>query len=164
MKKLFIIFSICILTLITRPIQAQLFSDEPVNTIIPFAGGINITVTGTNPNATFSTISDYTNGIYNYNAVHLKITSNKPYYITALAATANFSTSTTSVMPCSKLYVSLAGFDAFYPLSNTNPILLVTSSVSGNNVNYDVDYRFFPGFGYKAGAYSLSVVYTGTQN
>lgn len=164
MKKIFIVLSICLGVLLANSIQAQLFSDEPIKNVIPLVGPITLTIIGSNLNSTFSTISDYSLGINNYNAVRLRVTSTKPYHITALATTANFSTATTSIVPCSKLWVSPSGFDNFQPLSSTTPILLFTSFVAGTNINHIVDYWFNPGFGYKAGAYTLSVMYTATQD
>jgi hypothetical protein len=63
-------------------------------------------------------------------------------------------------MPSSVLGVRLNGGSSYGALSTTSQAL--TSGARGVS-SFSVDYNANPGFSYDAGTYTLSVVYTATQ-
>ena len=133
------------------------------NVVLNLQNQIDITVvpgSATGTAFTFATTDDYTTGLTNKNASQFQVRSNKAWTVTVGAATANFSGSATTVMPSNKLGVRLAGATNFTQLATTAASF--TSGARGTNT-FTVDYNANPGFNYDAGTYTLSVVYTATQ-
>jgi len=124
---------------------------------------INIAFTSaTGTSFIFANTSDYQNGLTNTNASTLQVKSNRPWAVTVATATANFSgpTAPAPAMPSNVLKVRLNGGSSFSPLSTTSTSL--TSGTRGAS-SFSIDYNADPGFNYDAGSYSISVVYTATQ-
>jgi hypothetical protein len=109
---------------------------------------------------TFNSPAEYASGLSNLNASQFQVRSNKAWAVTVAAATANFSGSATTTMPAGKLGVRLASGSSFSQLSTTAASL--TSGARGTST-FTVDYNANPGFNYDAGTYTMSVVYTATQ-
>jgi hypothetical protein len=116
----------------------------------------------TGTNFTFATTSDYQNGLTNLNASTVQVKSNRPWAVTVGSASANFSgpAAPSPAMPASVLGVRLNGGSSFGALSTSAQSL--TSGARGTS-SFSVDYNANPGFSYDAGTYTLSVVYTATQ-
>lgn len=119
---------------------------------------VNGTATGTS--FTFSSTNDYASGLTNTNASSFQVRSNRAWAVTVAAGAANFTSAATTVMPANRLSVRLNGGATFGALSTTGASL--TSGSRGIN-SFAVDYNANPGFNYDAGTYTLSVVYTATQ-
>ena len=116
----------------------------------------------TGTNFTFANTTDYQNGLSNLNASSLQVKSNRPWAVTVGSASANFSgpSAPSPAMPSSVLGVRLNGGSSYGALSTTSQAL--TSGARGMS-SFSVDYNANPGFSYDAGTYTLSVVYTATQ-
>ena len=117
-------------------------------------------VAATGTGFTFTSPAEYSSGITNASASQFQVRSNKPWAVTVAAATANFSGVVTTPMPANKLGVKLSSGSSFSQLSTTAANL--TSGARGSGT-FTVDYNANPGFNYDAGTYTLSVVYTATQ-
>lgn len=116
--------------------------------------------TATGTSFTFDSPADYAAGISHTSASQFQVRSNKAWSVTVAAATANFSSTTTTAMPSNKLGVKLSAGATYTQLSTTAASF--TSGARGSS-NFTVDYNANPGFNYDAGAYTLNVVYTATQ-
>lgn len=122
-------------------------------------GVVNGTATGTA--FTFANTANYASGLTNTAASQFQVQSNRPWAVTVASSTASFSSSAATVMPSSVLGVRLNGqTTAFTPMSTTAAAF--TNGSRGSS-NFTVDYNANPGFAYDAGTYTLSVVYTATQ-
>jgi hypothetical protein len=111
---------------------------------------------------TFASAADYSTGLTNLNASQFRVRSNQSFAVTVAAATADFSSASTTVMPASKLGVRLNGSSGAFTSLSTSSAALTTGTRGGNNL-FAVDYNANPGYDYDAGTYTLSVVYTATQ-
>jgi hypothetical protein len=120
---------------------------------------IDITVSGT-PSATFSSATDYDNGVTVTGGATIAIKSNKNWTLAVKAASANF-TGTPSTIPCSVLEFKNQSGGSFAALS-TNDASAGTGN-KGNAGSAIIDYKVNPGYSYEAGSYSISVIYTATQ-
>jgi hypothetical protein len=136
-------------------------SNQTVNLTLLNAISLNIT-SATGTTLSFNASDDYLNGIANNNASTFQVKSNRPWAVTVKAAAANFSgpAAPAATMPASVLGVRLNGGTTYTTLSTTAAAF--TSGARGDN-SYSVDYKATPGFAYDAGTYTLSVVYTATQ-
>lgn len=116
----------------------------------------------TGTNFTFANTTDYQNGLSNLNASSLQVKSNRPWAVTVGSASANFSgpSAPSPAMPSTVLGVRLNGGSSYGALSTSSQAL--TSGARGVS-SFSVDYNANPGFSYDAGTYTLSVVYTATQ-
>lgn len=122
---------------------------------------IDLSVTAaTGTSFTFASPDDYTNGLTNASASTFRVRSNKPWAVTVKAAAATFTGPTGNAMPSTALGVRLNGGTTFAQLSTTAASL--TAGARGTNA-FTVDYQANPGFSYDAGTYTLSVVYTASQ-
>ena len=122
---------------------------------------IDISVTAaTGTSFTFASPDDYTNGFTNTSASTFRVRSNKAWAVTVKSAAASFTGPASNTMPSTALGVRLNGATTFSQLNTTAASL--TSGARGTQ-SFTVDYNANPGFGYDAGAYTLSVVYTATQ-
>lgn len=110
-------------------------------------------------NFTFDNTDSYSNDLINANASTFQVKSNRPWAVTVKTATANFN-GTAATMPSSVLGVRLNGGTNFDPLSTA--AVSLTSGARGM-ASFNVDYKAAPGFNYEAGTYSISVIYTATQ-
>lgn len=109
---------------------------------------------------TFDSPDAYSNGITNASASTFRVRSNKSWVATVKAAAATFTGPTGNSMPSTKLGVRLNGGTTFAQLTTTAANL--TSGARGTNT-FTIDYNANPGFDFDAGTYTLSVVYTATQ-
>lgn len=108
----------------------------------------------------FTSPDDYANGVVSGNASTLRVRSNKPWDLTVKAATSDFS-GTPSTIPASVLSVSLKDADSYIALSTADQTLMANGA--RGSVPVALDYKATPGFLYEAGSYTISVVYTATQ-
>jgi hypothetical protein len=110
----------------------------------------------------FSTASHYNDGVIAASAATLRVRSNKAYNVTVKTATANFTSTSTTVMPVSGvLHVKENSQATFKSLSNIDQNLLINQNRGINS--FKVTYRATPGFNYDGGSYSVNVIYTATQ-
>ncbi len=129
----------------------------------------NISMTNLINLTTFSTISDYQNGITNNNYASFAIKSNVPWMVNVAAQSAFFNALTPGAstdMPANILGIRINGTTNFSTISTSNAQLKTGSrgdaSSSGNT--FYVDLKFSPGFNYKGGQYSINLLYTLTTN
>lgn len=159
-----ILLSALSLLLIATASNAQTTTASASQTVtLNLQNQIDISVvsgSATGTSFTFSTPGDYASGLTNLNASQFEVRSNKAWAVTVASSTANFSSASATAMPASKLGVRLANGTSYNQLSTTAANL--TTGARGSNT-FTVDYNANPGFNYDAGTYTLSVVYTATQ-
>jgi hypothetical protein len=161
MKKITIVAATLFAAFTSANAQSSATTSQTVT--LTLANSIDIAFTAaTGTNFTFSNVTDYQNGLTNANASSLQVKSNRPWAVTVGSATANFSgpSAPSPAMPSSVLGVRLNGGSSFGALSTSTQSL--TSGDRGMS-SFSVDYNANPGFSYDAGTYTLSVVYTATQ-
>ena len=158
MKK--VIFSAAILLAGFSAANAQ-SSTASQNVALTLANSIDITITAsTGNNFTFGSTANYETGLTNLAAASFQVKSNRAYAVTVKSAAATFTTSAGTPMPSTVLAVRLNGGATFGDLNTTAAAL--TSGTRGTNV-FSIDYKANPGFLYDAGSYTMSVIYTATQ-
>lgn len=161
MKKITLIAAALIAGITATKAQSTANASQTVT--LNLSNSIDIAFTAaTGTSFTFANTSDYQNGLSNVNASTLQVKSNRPWAVTVGSASANFSgpASPSPAMPASVLGVRLNGGSSYGALSTTAASL--TSGARGTS-SFSVDYNANPGFSYDAGTYTLSVVYTATQ-
>lgn len=110
----------------------------------------------------FTDPNEFQNGIESIGDVELRVKSNRPYNVVVRSATANFSSSTATVMPVSGvLSIKPEGSSTYIGLTSTDQNLLLNQS--RGNTKFDITYKAIPGFNYADGIYTVSIVYTATQ-
>lgn len=110
----------------------------------------------------FSTADNYNNGVIAESAASIRVRSNKSYNVSVKSATANFNSTSATVMPVSSiLHVKENTQSTFRSITNTDQNLLTNQS-RGVNV-FKLTYRATPGFNYDGGTYSVNIIYTATQ-
>ena len=141
--------------------NAQSTSTVNQTVTLTLQNAINISITAaTGTGFLFDDVSEFQNGITNTNASTFLVKSNRPWAVTVKAAAVSFSGPAATTMPSTVLGVRLNGGSTFSSLTTTAAAL--TSGLRGSN-SFNIDYNAAPGFLYDAGAYTLSVVYTATQ-
>ena len=159
MKNLILIIAIILTGAFSVNAQTTTASvSQTVTLVLKNCISINLTSSNGN-NFTFDNTNSYSNGLINANASTFEVKSNRPWAVSVKTATANFN-GTASTIPSSVLGVRLNGENNFAPLS-TGAVSL-TSGARGM-ASFNVDYKATPGFSYEAGTYSISIVYTATQ-
>ena len=141
--------------------QSTATASQTVSLTLQNAIDISIS-SATGTSFTFDDVAKYQNGLTNTSASTFLVKSNRPWAVTVKSAAANFTgpASPATQMPSSVLGVRLTGGSTFGALSTTAASL--TSGARGSN-SFNVDYNATPGFNYDAGTYTMSVVYTATQ-
>ena len=160
MKKLILSIAIIFTAIISANAQTTATATQTVTLVLKNTISINLTA-ATGNNFNFDNTDNYSNGVTNTNASTFEVKSNRPWAVTVNTATANFSGPVTSAaMPASVLGVRLTGATAFAALSTT-----ATQVTNGGRgiASFNVDYKATPGYVYDAGTYTVSVVYTATQ-
>lgn len=145
-------------------VSAQTVTSSTNQTVtLTLQNKIDIAVEGTptGNSFTFSSAADYSTGIENLNASSFRVRSNQAFAVTVESAAANFTSSAATTMPSTVLGVRLNGSTGAYSSLSTTAASLTTGS--RGNSTFAVDYKADPGFNYDAGSYTLSVVYTATQ-
>lgn len=131
---------------------------QTVTLILKNSISINIT-SASGTSFSFDNANKYSTGLTNTSASTIQVASNLPWAVTVKTTTANFS-GPSATMPASILGVRLTGGSAFTSLSASATAL--TSGARGVDA-FTVDYNANPGYDYDAGTYTISVVYTATQ-
>ena len=161
MKKIFTFTAVLFAAFSAAHAQSTSAASQTVT--LNLQNAINISVSSaTGTNFTFSDVAEYQSGLTNTNASTLQVKSNRPWAVTVKAAAATFTgpAAPATQMPSTVLGVRLNGGSTFSNLSTTAAAL--TSGARGTS-SFNIDYNANPGFSYDAGTYSLSVVYTATQ-
>ena len=161
MKKILTLAVIILASFTAANAQSTSTASQTVS--LTLQNAINISISSaTGTSFTFSDVNEYQNGLTNANASPLQVKSNRPWAVTVKAAAATFSgpVAPATQMPSTVLGVRLNGGSTFSSLSTTAASL--TSGARGSS-SFNIDYNANPGFSYDAGTYSLSVVYTATQ-
>ena len=161
MKKIFTLTVVLFAAFSAANAQSTSAASQTVT--LNLQNAINISVSSaTGTSFTFDEVSEYQNGMTNTNASTLQVKSNRPWAVTVKAAAATFTgpAAPATQMPSTVLGVRLNGGSTFSNLSTTAAAL--TSGSRGSS-SFNIDYNANPGFSYDAGTYSLSVVYTATQ-
>jgi hypothetical protein len=161
MKKLTLIAAALFAGFTATKAQSSAAASQTVTLTLQNSIDIAFTAAG-GTNFTFANTTDYQNGLSNLNASSLQVKSNRPWAVSVASATANFSgpASPSPAMPASVLGIRLNGGSSYGALSTTAQSL--TSGARGTS-SFSVDYNANPGFSYDAGTYTMSVVYTATQ-
>jgi hypothetical protein len=161
MKKIFIYCAIFFTGYGAAHAQTTTTASQTITLTLQNVIDISITAS-TGVTFNFDNISEYQNGMTNSNASTFSVKSNRSWNVTVKTASANFTgpASPAPVMPSSKLGVRVNGISAFAYL--TTSVAALTSGVRGINT-FNIDYNAIPGFDYDAGTYTISVVYTATQ-
>lgn len=162
MKKIILAAAIILTGLISAKAQTSTATASQTVTLI-LKNTISIDLTSATGNSfTFDDAAEYQSGVTNTNASSFSVKSNRPWAVTVKTTTTNFSgpAAPAAAMPASVLGVRLNGGTNFTALSTTAASL--TSGGRGVD-NFSVDYKATPGFNYDAGTYTISVVYTATQ-
>jgi hypothetical protein len=143
--------------------KAQVVSNASHTATLTLTNAIELTFTSGSGGVsmTFSTPDHYQNGVTADNAASIRVRSNRAYNVTVKTATANFSSSSTTTMPVSVLGVKEANQASYVSLSSSDQNLLTSQSRGSNTFN--LSYRANPGFNYDGGTYTVSVIYTATQ-
>jgi hypothetical protein len=130
---------------------------------LTLSNAIELTFTsgGSGVSMTFSTPDHYTNGVDADNAATIRVRSNRAYNVSVKTSAADFTSTSATTMPVSILGVKESNQASYVTLSSSDQSLL-TSQARGTN-SFNVSYRANPGFNYDAGTYTVSVVYTATQ-
>jgi spore coat protein U-like protein len=145
--------------------NAQTTASASHNVSLNLSNAIEISFTagGSGVSLAFSTADHYNDGVEAANAATIRVRSNKAYNVTVKAGAANFTSASATTMPVSGvLAVKESNQSSFLGLSASDQNLLTNQSRGVNNFN--VSYRATPGFNYDAGTYTVSVIYTATQN
>ncbi len=110
----------------------------------------------------FNSSDAYLNGIESSNAAAFKVRSNREFNVSVKSATANFNSTTNTLMPVyNTLKVKETGGSNFVNISSSDQTLI--SGQAKGNKDYSITYKATPGFGYDGGVYSVNIVYTATQ-
>lgn len=116
----------------------------------------------------FTTTSDYLDGITTLNYSTLSVKSNVLWLVEVAANAADFTAmggGASSTMPCSVLKFRLNGSATFFTMTTASQTLQTgdqgDASSSGNTFGMDINFN--PGFNYPGGQYSLSLIYTITN-
>jgi hypothetical protein len=153
---------------------------QTVNLTLTDVIDIVFTSSGTNSGSTvtlaFSGLDNYANGVESA-AQDLRVRSNKNFTVTAKANASAFSysgsTSPAPSMPVSGTLLlkissngtggGIAGsFSDYASLTSSNQSI-ITNGSRGSNQTFSIKYKGTPGFSYPAGDYTVSVIYTATQ-
>lgn len=161
MKKILTLAVILLAGFSAAHAQSTATASQSVSLTLQNAIDISIT-SATGTSFLFDDVTKYGAGLTNANASTFQVKSNRPWAVTVKAAAATFSgpASPATQMPSTVLGVKLNGGSSFSALSTTAASL--TSGARGTNT-FNVDYNATPGYAYDAGTYTLSVVYTATQ-
>ena len=149
MKKIRLIIFIIILSSIKTFAQSSSFA---------------VTIYGTQPDFTFSTISDYENGISLPAAVKFDVTAvnGDDWTISFKSLNSNLSSSNGSTMPLSMMKVQVEGFSS--KVLSTSDQQLASDNPSNNSAqtkSYLIDYSVSaPGYNYDPASYSATILYT----
>jgi hypothetical protein len=160
-----ILLAACGILAINVAANAQASNSASHNVSLNLSNAIEISFTagGSGVSMAFSTADHYNDGVVAANAATIRVRSNKAYNVTVKAGAANFSSASATTMPVSGvLAVKESNQPAFTGLTASDQNLLTNQSRGVNNFN--VTYRATPGFNYDAGTYTVSVIYTATQN
>lgn len=134
---------------------------QTVTLILKNCISIDLT-SATGNNFSFDNTGNYSNGITNTNASTFQVKSNRNWAVSVKTTTANFNgpAAPSASMPSTVLGVRVNGGTNFAALSTT-----ATPLTNGNRGigSFSVDYNAAPGYVYDAGTYTISVVYTATQ-
>lgn len=136
----------------------------------------NGTATGDAVNLTFDDINDYANGVES-SLIELKVRSNKKFHVWAKTGSSRFSyngsTSTDPRMSVNKLAIKVVNNNTggtvpnsvnnkYSNMSTSNKKLIDKGTAGGANT-FAIQYKADPGYEFPAGTYTVSVIYTATQ-
>ena len=141
--------------------QATSSTSQTVTLLLKDAISISIS-SATGTSFQFDDVNKYQNGLTNLNASTVLIKSNRPWNATIKSATATFAGPAGSpAMPSTVLGIRQSGTNTGFGQLSTTPL---TYGAGDRGVySYSVDYNANPGFAYDAGTYTISVVFTVTQ-
>jgi hypothetical protein len=162
MKKLFIILSLCLLSVYSR---AQFgFTASTTGTIV-IGASLSMNYTNYVGTLSVSNASQYENGITTNNCAKFEISTNVPWVLKIAANSALFTATgggASTDMPASIAGIRVNGTSSFLTLSTSQQTLSSgnagPASATGNTFNTDISIN--PGFSYSGGNYSLGLVYT----
>jgi len=165
MRKLIFIVCFCILS---QTSFGQFSYSATATATATVSSTYTLNYTGLVGTSSITTLSDYLNGQTTSNYATFAIKSNIPWLLEFAANAATFTATgggASTNMPCSVASIRVTGTSAFKILSTSTQTLNTgnrgPTSTSGNTFNIDVNYN--PGLNYNGGTYSLSIMYTLTN-
>ena len=183
MKKIIYILLLLVSLNETAKAQVNTAASQTINMSMSNAVEISFTATGTtsgnNVNLTFNTANNYASGVES-DAQEMKVRSNKNFTVTVKSNAANFTYSgTTSPAPTMAVAnvlglmvtanttsgaVSSPFSTTSYSSITSSNQNLITNGSRGGNQKFSVKYKASPDFNFPSGIYTVSIVYTATQN
>ncbi|MBE7172313.1 MAG: hypothetical protein INR73_17125 [Williamsia sp.] len=160
MRSLFFLVFGCLLQLV---LQGQ--SSANFTSTLNIQPVMELSLTNTASNATFSTPDQYAGEYVISNFNNIKINSNQNWNL-SMAATSNVFTASgtfaSANMPASICRIGVTGQSAVLTLSTTSQLLSTgnrgSETAAGNS--FDITLRINPGYNYGAGIYNIGIVYT----
>jgi len=185
MKALFSI-ACCFILFFSNSVMAQSTATANQNVALSLSNAIAITfVSGGSTNGgtitiPFTTVVNFANGNEaDANQPLLKVQSNKTFNVAVSASAANFTYSGTvspaPVMPVSNvLFMEVTSnstggtvnpnyWNENYGTIGLTPANIITGGLAGGNQTFNVEYQATPGFNYPGGSYTVSIIFTATQ-
>lgn len=156
MKKIFALIAI---VFAAASVNAQSATANQTVTL-NLANAITITASNAGTSFTFDDVTDYESGLTNTDATTFTVKSNRPWNVSVKSQAENFTGPTGNTMPASTVSVKVSTGSTYAPLSTTAGT--VTTGARGSS-DFKVDYKATPSYNYDSGAYTLSIVYTATQ-
>lgn len=156
MKKIIALFAI---VSVAASVNAQTTATANQTVTLNLANAITITANNSGTSFTFDDVTDYETGLFNTDATTFTVKSNRPWNVSVKSATANFAGPTGNTMPAGIVSVKETG-STYAPLSTSEAP--VTTGARGSST-FKVDYKAAPSYNFDAGTYTLSIVYTATQ-
>ena len=165
MRKLFFIMILCLSSVCGF---AQYTFSGSSSGSITVGTVLNMSFTNNAGTVSFSSASQYQNGQTISICASIAVKSNIPWLISFASNSASFTATgggASTNMPASVVGLRVSSASSFTSLSTVNHTLATgnagNTSASGNSFNLDLNLN--PGFSYKGGTYSLSIVYTLTN-
>lgn len=182
MKKLTAIFITLICSTSAFAQNASSSASQTTNLQLTNAIEISFTATGNSTGSTvnmnFNTVNDYANGIESAQ-YQIRVRSNRKFDIEMEASSDYFTYSgTTSPAPQMRVKDVLdmkitsnntggqinGGYHQYKHVEGNNDKRILNDCDNGANQTFSVQYRATPGFDYPAGTYTITMIYTATQD
>lgn len=142
--------------------QTSATANHTLSLSISNAIDLSFTQGGSGVGLSFSTTSNYANGVSAANAATIQVRSNRGYIVSVKSSAANFTSTSATAMPVNNiLFLKESNQSSYLNLSSTDQTLL-SGQTQGSN-SFSVTYKATPGFNYDAGTYTVNVIYTATQ-
>ena len=149
---------------VTNAVAQYSFSGNATGTINVSAIQ-SLSVTGGSTIPSFTSLDDYFNGETMSNYVSVTVKSNVSWLVTVQSQSDYFnplSSGASTNMPASVLGIKTSSSGSFTSISST-AMNLKTGNKTGNSLtgsSFSIDTKFNPGYNFRGGIYSISLLYT----